>query len=202
MTILTGSLPPEARLRQRSQRRKAGKIRYIGFTGHKDPRIHIYMMEVARAHGFQFDVVLMPSNVMDAHFRSFGRLAMPVALRERIGVITMKPFGGSDGVILKSGAAIQPIDCLHYALNRPTSVVITGIDNDHVLDQAFQAAKSFRPMSPAEEARITNATVAQARHGEFELFKTTAHFDGTAQNPDWLGPDRAATLELAPKNGG
>jgi len=182
--------------------RRAGKIRYIGFTGHKDPRIHIYMMEVARAHGFQFDVALMPSNVMDAHFRSFGRLAMPVALRERIGVITMKAFGGSDGVILKSGAAIQPIDCLHYALNRPTSVVVTGIDNDRVLDQAFQAAKSFRPMSPAEEARITNATVAEARNGEFELFKTTAHFDGTAQNPDWLGPDRDATLALAPKNGG
>ena len=182
--------------------RRAGKIRYIGFTGHKDPRIHIYMMEVARARGFQFDVVLMPSNVMDAHFRSFGRLAMPVALRERIGVITMKAFGGSDGVILKSGAAIQPIDCLHYALNRPTSVVITGIDNDRVLDQAFQAAKTFKPMSPAEEARITNATVAEARNGEFELFKTTAHFDGTAQNPDWLGPDRDATLALAPKNGG
>ena len=182
--------------------KQAGKIRHIGFTGHKDPRIHIYMMEVARAHGFQFDVVLMPSNVMDAHFRSFGRLAMPVALQEHIGVITMKAFGGSDGVILKSGAAIQPIDCLHYALNRPTSVVVTGIDNDHVLDQAFQAAKTFKPMSPAEEARITNATAEFGSQGNFELFKTTAHFDGTAQHPDWLGPDKDATLQLAPKNGG
>lgn len=182
--------------------RKAGKVRFIGFTGHKDPHIHIAMMEAARAHGFQFDVVLMPSNVMDAHFRSFARLAMPVALREHIGVITMKAFGGSNGVILKSGAAIQPIDCLHYALNRPTSVVVTGIDNEAVLEQAFQAAKSFKPMSPAEEARITDATTVEAKTGRFELFKTTAHFDGTARNPDWLGPDRADTLALAPKNGG
>ncbi len=128
--------------------KKAGKVRHIGFTGHKDPRIHVYMMEVARAHGFQFDVVLMPSNVMDAHFRSFSRLAMPVALQEGIGVITMKAFGGSNGVILKSGAKLKPVDCLHYALNRPTSVVVTGIDNDQVLDQAFEAARTFRPMSP------------------------------------------------------
>ena len=152
--------------------RQAGKVRHIGFTGHKDPRIHVYMMEVARAHGFQF------------------------------GVITMKAFGGSNGVILKSGARLAPIDCLHYALNRPTSVVVTGIDNEAVLDQAFEAARSFRPMSPAEEARITDATSEAGRDGRYELFKTTAHFDGTARNPDWLGPDREATLALAPKNGG
>ena len=182
--------------------KQAGKIRHIGFTGHKDPRIHVYMMEVARAHGFQFDVVLMPSNVMDAHFRSFARLAMPVALREGIGVITMKAFGGSNGVILKSGAKVAPIDCLHYALNRPTSGVVTGSDNEAVLDQAFAAARSFRPMSQAEEARITDATSEAGRDGRYELFKTTAHFDGTAHNPDWLGPDREATLALAPKNGG
>lgn len=182
--------------------KQAGKIKHIGFTGHKDPRIHIYMMEVARAHGFQYDVVLMPSNVMDAHFRSFGRLAMPVALRERIGVITMKPFGGSDGVILKSGAAIQPIDCLYYALNRPTSVVITGIDNQRALDQAFEAAKSFRPMSEADEAKVLQATAPLAVAGRYELFKTTAHFDGTAHHPDWLGGDTSRTAELAPKNGG
>lgn len=182
--------------------KKAGKIRYIGFTGHKDPRIHVYMMEVARAHGFQFDVVLMPSNVMDAHFRSFSRLAMPVALQEKIGVITMKAFGGSDGVILKSGAKVKPIDCLHYALNRPTSVVVTGIDDDRALNQAFEAARTFKPMTPEQEARITDATVDAAQAGHYELFKTTAHFDGTARNPEWLGPDKPSTLDLAPKNGG
>lgn len=193
---------PGGALEAALEAKQAGKIRFIGFTGHKDPRIHVYMMEVARAHDFQFDVVLMPSNVMDAHFRSFGRLAMPVALREGIGVITMKAFGGSDGVILKSGAAIQPIDCLHYALNRPTSVVITGIDNDRALNQAFTAVKSFSPMSKALEARILDATAASAGAGRFELFKTTDHFDGTAHNPDWLGGDTQETAALAPKNGG
>ncbi len=193
---------PEGAIEAALEARQAGKIRFIGFTGHKDPRIHVYMMEVARAHGVQFDVVLMPSNVMDAHFRSFGRLAMPVALRERIGVITMKPFGGSDGVILKSGAAIRPVDCLHYALNRPTAVVITGIDNPQVLDQAFAAASSFRPMSEAEEAPILAAIAPAAAAGRYELFKTTDHFDGTAHNPDWLGGDTQATAALAPNNGG
>ncbi|MGI3900810.1 MAG: aldo/keto reductase, partial [Janthinobacterium lividum] len=193
---------PGGALETAVEAKKAGKIRHIGFTGHKDPRIHVYMMEVARKHGFQFDVVLMPSNVMDAHFRSFSRLAMPVALQEGIGVITMKAFGGSDGVILKSGAKLRPMDCLHYALNRPTSVVVTGIDNENVLDQAFEAAKTFKPMSPEQEARITDATAVEAQDGRYELFKTTAHFDGTALNPDWLGPDKPATLDLAPKNGG
>ena len=182
--------------------KRAGKIRHIGFTGHKDPHIHIAMMEAARRNGFQFDVVLMPSNVMDAHFRSFARLAMPVALRDNIAVITMKPFGGSNGVILKSGAAIQPIDCLHYALNRPTSVVITGIDNQRALDQAFRAASSFRPMDVVQEQRILQETETQAAEGRYELFKTTDHFDGTAHNPDWLGGDTATTAALAPKTGG
>ena len=182
--------------------KQAGKVRHIGFTGHKDPLIHMEMMRIARYHGFQFDVVLMPSNIMDAHYRSFARLAMPMALQENIGVITMKPFGGSDGVILKSGAAIHPVDCLHYALNRPTSVVITGIDNQRALDQAFLAAKTFKPMTEAEEAPILNASAPFANDGQFELFKTTAHFDGTARHPAWLGGDTPLTLKLAPPTGG
>jgi predicted aldo/keto reductase-like oxidoreductase len=182
--------------------KQSGKIRHIGFTGHKDPHIHIQMMEVARQHGFQFDVVLMPSNVMDAHLRSFARLAMPVALDDHIGVITMKPFGGSDGVILKSGASIRPIDCLHYALNRPTSVVITGIDNQRALDQAFNAATIFHSYTAADEEGILAAPASAAHTGQFELFKTTDHFDGTAHNPAWLGADTVTTMKLAPKNGG
>ena len=117
-------------------------------------------------------------------------------------MITMKPFGGSEGVILKSGAAIHPVDCLHYALNRPTSVVITGIDNQRALDQAFLAAKTFKPMTEAEEAPILNASAPFANDGQFELFKTTAHFDGTARHPAWLGGDTPLTLKLAPPTGG
>ena len=181
--------------------RKAGKIRFIGFTGHKDPAIHLYMMEVARQHGFQFDTVLMPSNVMDAHYRSFARQAMPVALEHGIGVLTMKCFGGADGVILKS-RAVSPIECLHYALNLPTSVVITGIDNDRALDQAFEATRSFRPMDEPAVAAILAKSAPAAQAGEYELFKTTARFDETAKNAEWLGEDPARVKQLAPPSSG
>ena len=83
--------------------KKAGKLRFIGFTGHKNPRIHLYMLEVAQKHGFTFDAVLMPSNLMDAHFRSFAQLFMPELVKLKIGIQTMKPFCGGDGIILKSG---------------------------------------------------------------------------------------------------
>ena len=181
--------------------KQAGKIRYIGFTGHKDPAIHLYMMQMAQQHGFQFDAVLMPSNVMDAHFRSFSRLAMPVALQQGIGVLTMKPFGGADGVILKSKTA-TPIECLHYALNLPTASVITGLDSSERIDQALEATRTFQPMQPAQVASILDKTADSAKAGEYELFKTTAHFDETARNAEWLGPDTARVQELAPKNAG
>ena len=181
--------------------KQAGKIRFIGFTGHKDPAIHLYMMQLAKKHGFQFDTVLMPSNVMDGHFRSFARQAMPVALADGIGVLTMKAFGGADGVILKSRTA-TPIECLHYALNLPTAVVITGLDSDKVLDQAFEATRTFKPMDDAQVEAILAKTSAAAQAGEYELFKTTSHFDETAKNAEWLGDDSARVLELAPKHAG
>src|SRR5438270_4042285 len=110
--------------------KKAGKIRYIGFTGHKDPHIHLYMLEVAAKHNFHFDTVQMPLNVMDAHFRSFGKLVLPKLVEQQIGVLGMKSMG--DHIILKSGV-VQPMECLHYAMNLPTSVVITGIDSQEIL---------------------------------------------------------------------
>jgi len=181
--------------------REAGKIRFIGFTGHKDPRVHLSMMRVARQHGFQFDAVLMPSNVMDGHWRSFARFAMPVALSEGIAVQTMKCFGGADGVILKS-RTVSPIDCLHYALNLPTSVVITGIDSQQVLDQAFEATRTFRPMDHRQVAEILARTTQAAQEGQYELFKSSARFDSTAQHPDWLGPPSPHVEQLAPQNSG
>src|SRR3982074_114276 len=126
---------------------KAGKIRFIGFTGHKDPHIHLYMLEVAMEHGFAFDTAQMPLNVMDAHYRSFERLAVPEAGRHGIGVLGMKSMG--NGIILKS-KTVTPTECLHYALNLPTSVVITGCDSMAILDQAFAAAESFHPLSNDE----------------------------------------------------
>lgn len=180
------------------QAQKAGKVRFIGFTGHKDPHVHLYMLEVAAKHGFHFDTAQMPLNVMDAHFRSFAQLVVPKLVEQGIGVLGMKPFCGGDGIVLKSNT-VQPIECLHYALNLPTSVVITGIDKPEILDQAIQAAKTFRPMNQQQLAALLAKTQQAAMTGHFELFKTTSHFDTTARHPDWLGADTPAVQELAPQ---
>jgi predicted aldo/keto reductase-like oxidoreductase len=164
--------------------RQAGKIRYIGFTGHKDPAVHLRMLETAQKHNFHFDTVQMPINVMDAHFRSFTAQVMPVALKQGIGVLAMKTFG--DPYILKSNT-VQPIEALHYGLTLPVSVIITGIDNTQVLDQAFEAARTFKPLDQAQINSLLARTATAAADGKFELFKTTSHYDGTAQNPKWLG---------------
>ena len=180
---------------------QAGKIRYIGFTGHKDPRIHLYMLETAARHGFRFDTVQMPLNVMDAHFRSFAQLVVPRLTELEIGVLGMKTFGGADGVILKS-KTVAPLKCLHYSLNLPTSVVITGIDKQEILDQAFEAVKTFRLMSEEEIGAMIAKTQKVAATGEYELFKTSSHFDTTAKHPDWLGGDSPGVQALAPQAAG
>jgi aryl-alcohol dehydrogenase-like predicted oxidoreductase len=179
--------------------RQEGKIRYIGFTGHKDPRIHLYMLDVARQHGFVFDTVQLPLNVMDAHFRSFSHLVVPELKRLNIGILGMKTMG--DGVFLKSGAPVTPVECLHYAMNLPTSVVITGIDSDSILDQAFEAARTFKPMSGDEVAALLAKTETFAANGKYEFFKTSSHFDTTAHHPDFLGEDSELVLTLGPPTG-
>lgn len=173
--------------------RDAGKIRYIGFTGHKDPHIHLYMLEKARENDFLFDTVQMPLNVMDAHFRSFESHVLPVLVREGIGILGMKSMGS--GVLLKS-KVVTPLECLHYAMSLPTSVVITGIDSEEILAQAFEAARTFRALSPDEVKVLLDRTAAAARGGEYELFKTTTYFDSTIQNPAWLGGDPARVKSL------
>jgi aryl-alcohol dehydrogenase-like predicted oxidoreductase len=175
--------------------RRAGKIRYIGFTGHKDPLIHLHMLQVARENGFRFDAVQMPLNVMDAHYRSFEKRVLPELVREDIGVLGMKSMG--NGVILKSGT-VTPVECLHYALNLPTSVVITGCDSLEVLDQAVDAAASFRPMSQAQVAALLAKSAPAAARGEFEPFKTTSLFDSTATHPEWLGDESERVQALSP----
>jgi predicted aldo/keto reductase-like oxidoreductase len=173
----------------------AGKIRFIGFTGHKDPHIHLYMLKVAAEHSFHFDTAQMPLNVMDAHYRSFGKMVLPELVKQQIGVLGMKSMG--DGVILKS-KIVTPIECLHFALSLPTSVVITGIDKPKILDQAFEAAKTFQPMTRTQIARLLQKTKEVAMAGKYELFKTSSHFDSTAKNPDWLGGDTREVQALAP----
>jgi predicted aldo/keto reductase-like oxidoreductase len=164
--------------------KQQGKIRYIGFTGHKNPDIHLKMLKTAADHQFHFDTVQMPLNVMDAHFESFEKKVLPVLVKENIGVLGMKSMG--DKVILKSKTA-TPVECLHYAMNLPTSVVITGCDSLKILQQALDAARTFKPMSPSEVASLLDKTAPVAGKGEYELYKTTHTFDGTYQNPKWLG---------------
>ncbi len=176
--------------------RQAGKLRFIGFTGHKDPRIHLQMLSVAAERGFRFDAVQMPLNVMDAHFRSFAHLVLPHLVDQGIAVLAMKAF--ADSVLLKSGAPIAPLEYLHYALNLPTSVVITGIENRRDLDQAFEAVRTFAPMDHATVAELLDRSRPYALDGKYELFKTSATFDGTAKNARWLGEDVDAVQALAP----
>jgi uncharacterized protein len=164
--------------------REAGKIRYIGFTGHKDPAVHLRMFAMAEKHGFHFDTVQMPINVMDAHFRSFTKEVMPVAIQQGTAVLAMKTFG--DHYILDS-KTVEPIEALHYSMTQPVSVVITGIDSTQVMEQALTAVKTFRPMTQEQITALLDRTRDAAADGRFELFKTTAHFDGTAANPKWLG---------------
>jgi aryl-alcohol dehydrogenase-like predicted oxidoreductase len=164
--------------------KQAGKIRYIGFTGHKDPLVHARMLEVAALHGFHFDACQMPLNLMDAHFRSFERMVLPKLVEQGIGVLGMKSMG--DGHLLKSGR-VTPVECLHYALSLPTSVVITGCESMPILDQAIEAARTFQPLTHEEVAALLAKTADAAMLGQFEPFKTTQQFDGTAQHPQWMG---------------
>jgi aryl-alcohol dehydrogenase-like predicted oxidoreductase len=175
--------------------RDAGKLRFIGFTGHKDPRIHLHTLDVAASHGFEFDTVQMPLNAMDAHFRSFEKQVLPEALRRGIGVLGMKSL--ANGILLKSGT-VTAVECLRYALNLPTSVVITGIDSMAILDQALEAARTFQPMEQDELESILAKTAEAASRGEFEPFKTTSIFDGTASKPESLGEEPERFRNLMP----
>jgi aryl-alcohol dehydrogenase-like predicted oxidoreductase len=174
---------PHGPLEALIEAKKAGKIRYIGFTGHKDPFVHLRMLSAAAQHQFHFDTCQMPLNVMDAHYRSFEQTVLPKLVDQGIGVLGMKSMG--DGNVLRS-KRVTPMECLHYALNLPTSVVITGCERMEILNQAIEAAKTFQPLTRAEVASLLAKTKDAAMTGEFEPFKTTPQFDGTAQNPQWM----------------
>jgi len=175
---------------------QAGKLRYIGFTGHKDPHIHLHMLEVAEEHDFHFATVQMPLNVMDAHYRSFQRLVLPELITKQIGVLGMKPM--ANGIILKSNT-VSPIECLHFALNLQTSVVITGIDRMDLLEQALEAARTYQSMSCTQVNGLLARTARAARQGEFEPFKTSSIFDSTAEHPEWLGEEPQRLQDLMPE---
>jgi aryl-alcohol dehydrogenase-like predicted oxidoreductase len=163
--------------------KKAGKLRFIGFTGHKDPSIHAHMLDTAAKHGFVFDSVQMPVNVMDAHYKSFAKTIFPMARTTETAVLGMKPL--SSGLILQSGVVDAP-DCLRYSMSQPVAVQITGCDTMGVLEQALAVALSFTPMSPADQDRLLLRTAKAAADGRYERFKTSDMFDGTVRHPKWL----------------
>jgi len=164
--------------------RDAGKVRFIGFTGHKSPQIHKHMLEVADQHKFKFDAVQMPLNVMDAQYESFARIVLPLLQERKIGVLGMKPIGS--GILLQSGK-VSAVECLRYALSLPTSVVITGCESMQDLQQALELGRNFKPLSESERAALLSKTAEVAKNGQFELYKTSTQFDGTTHNPQWLG---------------
>jgi aryl-alcohol dehydrogenase-like predicted oxidoreductase len=163
--------------------RRAGKLRFIGFTGHKDPAIHRAMLDAGFKRNFKFDTVQMPLNVMDPHFRSFEKEVLPVLVEHGIGVLGMKSMG--DGILLKS-KVVSAEECLRYALSLPTSVVITGCESTPILQQAIDVASRFEPLTAEQKQELLARTLPLGKAGEYELFKTSERFDGTAKNPKWL----------------
>ncbi len=175
---------PGGALEAMTEARQAGKVRYIGFTGHKSPEVHLKMLKTADANGFRFDAVQMPLNVMDAHFESFEKQVLPVLVKEGIGILGMKPMGSA--LILQS-ELVTPQECLRYAMSLPVSVVITGCDSMQTLGQALDAARGFEPMEAREIEALLARTAQAARQGKYELYKTSGSFDSTSINPGWLG---------------
>lgn len=184
---------PEGALGAILEAQQAGKVRYIGFTGHKDPAVHLHMLEVVDQHGFKLDTVQMPLNVMDTHYRSFAKLVVPELVKRNIGILGMKSL--ANGILLRSNT-VTPIECLHYALNLPTSVVIAGLDSMEILDQAFKAVQAFQPMTEEQVQALLAKTAEAGKRGEFEPFKTSSIFDGTAQHPQWLGEEPQRIQQL------
>ena len=171
-----------------TEAKKAGKLRFIGFTGHKDPAIHLAMLKAADEHGFKFDTVQLPLNVMDAHYRSFEKEVLPLLVQKGIGVLGMKALcsGKIAGKKLPNGHTLEAVECLHYAMSLPTSVVITGCDSMGVLEQAVSAALTFKPLDEGQTAALLAKTKDAAMDGKLETFKTGDEHDGTNRNPHWL----------------
>jgi predicted aldo/keto reductase-like oxidoreductase len=164
--------------------KQAGKVRYVGFTGHKDPSIHLHMLDTAKKNGFHFDTCQMPLNVLDYHFRSFAHQVVPRLVAEHTAVLAMKPL--ASGLIFNL-SNIDAVACLHYSLNLPTSVVMNGCDSLERLEQAFNAMRTFKPMTAAEVEALTAKTREAAMSGRIERFKTSEDFDGTSHNPSSMG---------------
>jgi predicted aldo/keto reductase-like oxidoreductase len=166
------------------QARSEGKIRFIGFTGHKSPEMHLHMIETADKHGFTFDTVQMPVNALDEHYDSFGQKVIPVAQKHGMAILGMKPL--SNAAILKTGTVTAP-EALHYAMSVPVTITITGCESMANLEQALGVARNFKPMDEQRKLAILQKTAPFGGAGKFEDYKSSHIYDGTINNPQWLG---------------
>jgi predicted aldo/keto reductase-like oxidoreductase len=166
------------------QARKEGKIRFIGFTGHKSPDMHLHMIETAFKHGFTFDSVQMPVNALDEHYDSFGRKVIPIAEKHGMAILGMKPL--SNGAILKTNT-ISAAEALHYAMSVPVTMTITGCESMANLEQAIAVARNFKAMGEQQKLALLQKTAPVADAGRFEAYKSSHIYDGTINNPHWLG---------------
>lgn len=164
---------------------RAGKTRFLGFTGHKSPEIHLAMLRAGAAHGFVPDTVQMPLNVLDARYDSFQAKVLPELLKHDIGVLGMKPLG--DGFVLRS-ETVSAEEGLRYAMSVPgVAVTITGIDSQPILEQAVRLARGFEPLGARARQELESRAASKAARGRFEAYKSTHHFDATHHHPEWLG---------------
>lgn len=170
--------------------KEAEKVRFVGFTGHKSPQIHLKTLEIASKNNFAFDAVMLPINVMDAHFESFEKNVLPILNDQNIGKIAFKPLGF--GHILRS-KTVSPMECFHYAMSQPVDVVVTGCESLSILEQALNAARSFKPLTVDESSAILAKTAKVAENGRYEPYKTTKFFDMTDFNPHWIGINTTIT---------
>lgn len=164
--------------------REQGKVRFIGFTGHKSPAMHQRMLDAANKYGFRFDAVQLPLNVMDAHHDSFEKKILPQLVKEGIAVLGMKPMGAP---FILDSKTVSAVECLRYAMSLPVSVTITGIDSLERLDQAFLVGRGFKPLSTEARIALLAKTEKAAVGGTFEKYKSSETFDGTTRHPEWLG---------------
>ncbi|MGE0761164.1 MAG: hypothetical protein AB7O38_29390, partial [Pirellulaceae bacterium] len=151
---------------------QAGKVRYLGFTGHKDPSIHLAMLNKPCA----WSAVQMPLNVMDVHYRSFQKQVLPELNRRGIAVLGMKSLGGNGSIVTKAGIPVE--DAIRYVLSLPITTLVSGIDSEQVLDQNLKIVRAFQPLDHAARQAIEQRTFAMAGDGRFELFKSSKAFDG------------------------
>jgi predicted aldo/keto reductase-like oxidoreductase len=167
--------------------RKAGKLRYIGFTGHYDPDVHVKLLQLAEKNDFKFDTGMITLNVMDAHFKSFAQKVLPILHKQGTGILAFKSLGA--GRFFKPDNVLERIkltreDCLRYVMSLPVSVVISGMDDPQMLKENVATASHFRPLADEERTSILAKTLEPSQGGKYEWFKTEEGLGWTKAHPE------------------